>query len=123
MRRISCHFEDEASFLDHYHGEAATDTAGPALTFVTSTPLRCDERIRLAIVIGDERHILQMRVAARRPTLEAPGCGVHWQCRAEALADAPWLKMLAEKCDTARRLSTAAGGHTHGTETDYFRKL
>lgn len=68
--------------------------------------------VRMAIRVRDvgESHTLHMRIEARKPTLRGSDDGVRWWYRAVPTGDdAPWLEMLAEKFETAKRLSNTTG--------------
>lgn len=108
MRRVTCHFETRTSFLDH----CDIDGEFPGISFIAQSGLSDGELVRLVLTVAeaDERHTLHMRITGRRPTLEGPDGGIHWRYRATATrSDVPWLKMLYNKCDTARRLNPTDG--------------
>ncbi len=105
MRRIICRFEDGPAFLTSLNRRMFGD---PRLTFLADFPLRSNELVRVTIVIEntDERHDLHLRVQNRAPVLDPDRERSRFRYAATPTAeDAPWIEMLAQKYDTARRIS------------------
>lgn len=108
MRRIICRFEDDTEFLRHLQRPPLSSDEPPSLSFLARFGLKIGEVVRVSIIIADpgERHDLHMRVADRHPTLHRADGNTRFSYRATATeGDAPWLEMLAQKFDTARRMS------------------
>ena len=108
MRRIICNFEDGAEFLNHLERPTFNSHHPPKLKFLASFALSIGEVVRITLVIDatGERHDLHLRVCERRPTMAYVNRDTRWSyCATATDGDAPWLVMLAQKFDTAQRLS------------------
>lgn len=103
MQQIICRFDDGPTFLRHLDHQGSD---GAALRFFGDCALRCDEVIRISIIIDapGERHDLHMRITGRTATVRDGDPEIGWHYRAVITdADAPWLEMLVRKFDTADR--------------------
>lgn len=109
MRRITCQFRDGDEFLKHLHRPSPfSNQRRPQLKFLANFALSQGEVVRVTLVIGadGERHDLHLRIHERCPMLNIGNSSRRWSYRAVATdGDAPWLQMLAQKYDTAQRLS------------------